>query len=183
METRKALRIAICGPGRCGKDTAAEFFRDKTHCRYKCSTSFTAAEYVYRYAMERNRLPYYGNLLECYNDRRNHRRFWADTIEIMNKNDSAYLYRLHLKDNDILTGVRKRREIIACYPLIDLAIWIDKKDCPTDPTQEYGPEMCDITVDNNSTIEDLHARLYNLSACFGILKKQVERIYTEGEEE
>ncbi len=49
----------------------------------------------------------------------------------------------------ILDGVRKRSEFMAVRPYIDLAIWVDYPNNPRDPTQQYGPELCDIILRND----------------------------------
>ena len=146
------MNIAICGPGGCGKDTVAGFFAVHGGFVYTNSTSYTASSFVYNEFVKTG--VNYDDPYHCYMDRRYHREFWADAIVKYNAVDSVALYRDHLKTGQqILTGVRKLSEIRAVKEagLCQLLIWIHNprvKD-GDDPTQEYGPQECDITIIND----------------------------------
>lgn len=160
------MKIAICGPGGCGKDMVADIISRLWGLRYDHSTSYQARHFVFGYM----RADGYGysDAEECYSDRRFHRDLWAHVIDKYNHPDATRLYREHLASGQqILTGVRKLREFRACKSekLFDLSIWIERKDFKsTDATQEYGPEECDFIL-YNDTPELLEQRIENLS-CF-----------------
>lgn len=108
-----------------------------------------------------------GGMQDFYEQRVNYRRFWADWIDNYNKTsaDGARLYRETVQQGThLLTGLRKKHEFLAFmntgWP--DLAIWVDRPGIPRDPTQEYGPELCDIVIRNDGDQLTLNMRLSNL---------------------
>ncbi len=152
------MKIALSGPGGFGKDHIAALIAEQTGMAYKHSTSWYARHFVWNTAFFRSK---YISPEACWEDRRNHRRMWADLIDCMNQEDPAFLYRLCLQSEAILTGVRKRREFEAVLGenLVDYAIWVDVSErslstgkhvlrASDDPTQEYGPELCDFSIIN-----------------------------------
>ena len=162
--------LAISGDSRAGKDTIAGLIRNIVGIPYVHSTSYAAAlliwadiqsEHDCRFPMT---LPHYETMEELYADRVNHRRFWADWIDNYNrKNQQGIgLYLLSCSQgNQILTGIRKTKEILLCQErkLVDLTIWVHRPGNPRDSTQEYGSELCDIIIENQGlerTIEKLH---------------------------
>lgn len=161
------MKIAICGPGGCGKDTAASIISKVWGLKYTHSTSYQAREYVFK-AFEKLNPGKYANAKAAHADRINNREFWAKAIDEYNHIDAARLYREHLASGqEILTGIRKSREFSACRAenLFDIAIWIHRPGFEsTDKTQEYGWEDCDMIL-LNDTPELLFARVNSLS-CF-----------------
>ena len=166
------MRLAICGPGEAGKDEAGDIIASLTDLRYKCGTSKFAAEIVWKVWGKHQG---YLSVDECWRDRRNHRQVWASIIGDYNREDPVALYRYCLKEQDILTGLRFKHEMLACKDagLCDLWIWLDRKGVPDDKTMEYGPFECDITIDNNGTLADLREKLRRLCRVLGILKEEV----------
>lgn len=162
--------IAICGNGGCGKDTAAAYLGSITNLRYVESTSRVAAVEVFK-CMNALGICSYQNAEDAHRDRRNHREVWAKMIDLYNYEDPARLYKKCLEDQDILTGVRKRREYEACLAggLIDFSIWIERAGFDDDSTQEYGPSLCDIVIYNNQCVKALETRLRKIADMFGII--------------
>lgn len=160
------MKIALCGPGQSGKDTVAEMFVEQFGLRYKHSTSWYAKEYIYGLWAKAFPDKPYDSMTAFYNDRRNHRVFWAEAIDKMNATDAAFLYRLCLSSGeDILTGIRKKREFNAVVDagLVDLTIWVQRFPLETgieDPTQEYGSDLCDFTLFNHT--DRKHATLLSV---------------------
>lgn len=169
--------ILIAGDGGVGKDTVAKIISEISHLPYFHSTSWTAAKRMFECINNGGRLLYdlqpgqYGSVKECYDDRANHRKAWAEFISQINQDDQAALYKQCIEEgNQILTGIRKTRELQACYTqhIIDLSIFV----CPQfgyrlhDLTMEYGPELCDIIVENPKTTDSefkaLRRKLTNL---------------------
>lgn len=152
--------IAICGDGGSGKDSVASLFNMYLDFPYVTSTSGVAGVMIWD-ELSTGKLPWpdspnqWTSYNSFYQDRVNHRQFWADWIMDYNaENGADALYRLACKQgNRILTGIRKRVEFQACRkepnPLIDIAVWIDFPGVPRDPTQEYGPELCDLIIENH----------------------------------
>lgn len=162
------MRLALCGPGEAGKDEAGDIIASMTNLRYKAGTSKFAAEIVFEHWGH----TYYQSVEECWLDRRSHREIWAKIIGEYNREDPIALYKDCLQEQDLLTGLRFRHEMLACKEagLCDLWIWLDRKGVPPDPTIEYSAFDCDITLDNNGSIADLRNRIKRLCSALGILK-------------
>jgi hypothetical protein len=62
---------------------------------------------------------------------------------------------------EVLNGIRALAEIQAARRdgLFDLVIWIDRPGLPPDPTLEFGPEACDLSLINWHGLEELYARV------------------------
>jgi hypothetical protein len=68
--------------------------------------------------------------------------------------------------------MRNRSEVEAVRRgrLVDLLLWIDR-DVPTDPTQEYGSELCDVIVQNRGTLKEFCGRLAALARWAGLISE------------
>ncbi len=161
------MKLAICGSGGCGKDTVCDWLAKHTNLRYTGSTSWYAASDVFDH-MQTLGIEY-PSIVECYNDRGQHRQIWADVINQINNVDRTKLYKLCLEEEDILNGIRNRDQLVACKAdnLVDLIVWIDRS-VKHDPTMGYGSELCDIVIPNKHGVPDLIARLSRLVRCLKI---------------
>lgn len=158
------MKIAICGPGRAGKDEAAHWFNANTSLRYfGFSTSMAITPHAAKHLGISEE--------EAFARRHRDRELWYELGNNLRQNDKAFLARQTFEHGDIAVGIRDREELqtIIDEGLVDLAIWIDR-DVPADPTLKYGPESCDIIVQNRSCISEFHTKLNRLAACLGILK-------------
>jgi hypothetical protein len=166
-------RIAICGPGRCGKDTVSNWFSSNTTLAYCQSTSQAASELVFRALRAKYQ---YSGPEEAFDDRHNHRQEWASVIWAFNQPDGIRLYAEMIPDNDILNGIRKKGELDACQDrgLVDLSIWIDRPGAFESHSLELSPGDCDIIIPNYGTLEDLHRRLARLATVLSIWPIVVE---------
>lgn len=163
------MKISISGHGQAGKDTLGRWIRDNTSLKYTKSTSAYVKTEMFEYM---NRMGHgYRNEEDCYDDRINHRTAWADFIDEFNRTDPAALYKRCLADQDILTGLRRFREFQAVKDLkvIDLSIWVHRPGNLVDPTQGYGPDLCDVTIIND-TISSFLARAKRLFTALGVMK-------------
>lgn len=162
------MKLAICGPGRAGKDTASKWLACHTTLRYTESTSEAAAQLCYSKLADRYG---YTSVSEAFEDRHNHRVEWADIIWSYNKPDGITLYCEMLQDGDILNGIRRAAELQALVDrhLIDLVMWIDR-DVPTDPSLETTSSVADIIIPNNDSIADLYRRLTHFARFSRIIK-------------
>ena len=154
------MKIGICGHGRAGKDTAAEFFRDEFGLRYTHGTSRWAAMLVW-VEMTKRQINY-DTVQECFDDRHNHRELWAKIIGRHNASDPTRMYRECLEHQDILTGLRWRSEFLACRAakLCDVWLYIDRPGCD-DVTNEIRPEDCDVVIRNDGSLDLFRQRLRN----------------------
>ncbi len=158
------MKIAISGPGRSGKDCAAEYLAKVAGLRYSAGTSYWARNIVFDW-MHTNGYDY-ADAHECWTDRHNHRQTWADVIQEYNRVDPVQLYRDCLAEQDILTGVRSRFEMQACKSagLVSSWLWIHRPGVCHDPTMEYEAKDCDTVIVNDGTLEQFYAKLDEFAA-------------------
>lgn len=147
-------RIGIVGNGEAGKDCVAEILRDRLGLRYLKGTSAWAADIVYHQMLADGHT--YASVKECWEDRRNHRAYWARVIGEYNREDPVRMYRECLEEQDLLVGLRWRHEFLACQDagIVDLWLYIERPGT-VDPTNQILPEDCDYTILNNGSLEDL----------------------------
>jgi len=132
-------RIAICGHGRSGKDTAARWLAEHTPLRLGKTTSEVIAPY---------RAAELGvSVEEAFTRRHEERDLWYELGNRLRANDWARLVRETLRDGEICVGIRDPEELAAARAegLVDLVLWIDR-DVKPDSTMKFGPERCDIIV-------------------------------------
>ncbi len=158
------MRLAIVGPGRSGKDEVAAWFARNTRLRYGGSTS----EVIAPHAAKALGL----SVAEAFARRHEDRDLWHRLGIELRKHDHAALARAVLKRGDLVVGVRDRVEMetVLAERLVDLAVWIDRPGIPDDPTLEYGPELCDVTIQNHWGLTELHGRLKKFANAIGVLK-------------
>lgn len=160
--------LALCGYGRAGKDTAAEWFRDNTKLTFRGGCSWTALPYMAkRLSADAGRLI---TEEEAYATRHQDRMKWYNYMNEYRAVDPALLIKDVLKHSDVVCGVRDKCELLGAKNegLLDLIVWIDR-DVPVDPTVTYSIEDADIIIRNHTTKDAFHHRLHNLAKCLGIL--------------
>jgi hypothetical protein len=156
------VKLFVIGHGRHGKDTVAEFVREKYGLTFESSSMF-CAEHVVTPWLEKMGITY-DSLDECYEDRVNHRMDWYEAIRAYNKDDESKLSTAIFASYDMYVGIRSRIEFLAARHLSDLSIWVEASERwpDIDPTCKILREDCDIIIDNNGTIEELYLRLTRL---------------------
>lgn len=153
--------LALCGHGRCGKDSAAEWLRDNTLLTFKGGCSWTALPYV------AGRLGI--STEEAWATRHDNRMEWYHICNEYRKDDPSRLIRDVLKHSDLVCGIRDRKELVDAKEkgLIDLIIWIDR-DVPCDPTVTYTIDDADIVIRNNGDLDSFYKKLGNLARAIGV---------------
>jgi hypothetical protein len=158
------LKIALCGPGRAGKDEAADWLNLNTRLRYTGSCSSVIAPV----AAARLGL----SVKEAFRRRHEDRDLWRKLGDEMRAADPAKLARETLRKGDICVGIRSLVEIEAVLRqrLVTIAVWIDRPGIPVDPTLEYDAQMCHVVLSNHGDLPAFHERLRCLAMACGVLK-------------
>lgn len=156
------MKLLILGHARHGKDTAAEYLRDRHGISFQ-SSSFFAAETVVRPALARRGM-FYDSLEACYADRVNHRALWREIISDFNHDDPARLAKAILAVSDCYVGMRTARELWASRALFDAVLWVDASGRGIPPEDAssmsitFDPAWM-IRIDNGGTLEAMQAHL------------------------
>ena len=129
-------KICIIGHARHGKDTLAEMINQRYG--YKSESSSQAASRLFLYDALKDKYGY-KTPEECFEDRVNHRAEWFDMICEYNKNYPGQLAADIMKSNDIYTGMRSNRELVACIDdgIFDLVIGVFDPMKPLEPRDSF----------------------------------------------
>lgn len=156
------MKILILGHARHGKDTAAEYLRDRHGVSF-ISSSLFLAEHVVMPQLEQRGICY-TDLATCYADRVNHRALWREIIEDYNRDDAARLAKAILATADCYVGMRMQREFKASRPLFGAVLWIDASARGLPPesadsmTIAFDPAVM-LRIDNGGTLRQLQVQL------------------------
>ena len=150
-------KICIIGHARHGKDTLAEMINQRYG--YKSESSSQAASRLFLYDALKDKYGY-KTPEECFEDRVNHRAEWFDMICEYNKNYPGQLAADIMKSNDIYTGMRSNRELVACIDdgIFDLVIGVFDPMKPLEPRDSFDIDiwgMSDIIIPNAGSLKDL----------------------------
>jgi hypothetical protein len=159
------MKLLILGHGGHGKDTAAEYLRDKYGMTF-LSSSWAACEHaVFPYLSE---IYGYETVQECFDDRHNHRDEWKHLISEYNSPDKSMLTRMILAQADCYVGLRCQQEYDASRDLFDWVIWLDASwRLPLERSMTVKRTRDMIVVDNNDGVRELHHRLDIVWAAYG----------------
>lgn len=154
------MKLFICGYGRHGKDTAANFLHARFGMNF-VSSSLYCAEHVARPHLSVNYGIDYPTVEACFEDRHEHREKWHKAIAEYNKEDLTRLSREIFHQHDIYVGIRSREEFLASRELADLSIWIYDPRKPNEGSESctVNESDCDFTIKNAGTFDDLHRKL------------------------
>jgi hypothetical protein len=121
------MNIILMGYGDSGKGTACKMLLEKLDIS-SISSSFLACK-LFMFDKLKDEFGY-KTVQECYDDRRNHRAVWFDSIKSFNSEDLCRLGRILFATYSVYDGVRNREEFYALKAdgLFDLSIWIDAED-------------------------------------------------------
>lgn len=149
-------KLLIVGHARHGKDTVTEFLSDALNLNFKGSSIICCESFIYDTLKDKYS---YKSIIECYQDRVNHREEWHHLIADFCSQEKTALGDLIYKDYDIYCGVRASDECEAIIKKYNpIVIWVDaSKRLPLEPEESmqirYQPNW--ISVDNNGTEGDL----------------------------
>lgn len=155
------IPIGVCGHGRAGKDTAAEFICGHTEAVYPRSASWLVLPLVAHMAGIPPEV--------AWQERHQHRECWIESCHAIRGKDYTMLIRMCLGAGDIAVGIRGRLELDAAVHqgIVGMTLWIDNPRVPADPTVEYGPDDCDIMVCNGGSRLAFYAKLRKLLSLMG----------------
>lgn len=173
-------KILICGMGRAGKDCACEYLAQITGLRNAGTTSKYLAEYVAQKLGV--------SVEEAYARRHESdemRVIWYNIGNEIRKNDPSILIRTALEHGEITGGVRDWEEVVRARRdgLVDLVVWIENNRVAVDPTVKFGPEACDLVIQNNGSLEEYHERLERFArfASLGVFPERRVWVVTQEE--
>lgn len=159
-------KILILGYGRGGKDTMAEYLRDKYGYQFTSSSEYAAKKFI---CESLRHLMGYESFSECYEDRHNWRSLWYELICAYNKDNPARLASEMISDGyDIYVGMRSKIELQACLDasVFDCTVWVDGADrtgyIEPESSCTVTPDMADVVIDNNGTLEEFHRTIDGL---------------------
>lgn len=159
------MKLLILGYGRHGKDTAAEYLRDRYGMRFTSSSQFAADQFIYDVL----KTPLgYSSPEECYEDRHNWRVMWHQLIKAYNHKDKTRLAREIIESGQsIYVGMRDDQELAACKEacIFDLIVWVDASDrypAESPDSCKVGPEDAHVVIDNNGPLENMYKQLDDL---------------------
>jgi hypothetical protein len=163
---RQVKRILLVGYGRAGKDAGLEFLSAITGLKNAGTTSLYLAKYV---AAELGVTE-----TEAYKARHGSdemRQIWFRIGQELRKNDPGILLREALEKGDLCGGVRDLEEILFARAnrVVDLIVWVQNVRVAMDKTVMFGPEHCDVIVQNNGTLDEYHEKLRRLAAFAGLV--------------
>lgn len=156
------MKLIICGHGRHGKDAVAEYLTENHEFKFSNTSMFLVKLFLFDALKEKYK---YSNEFECYIDRHNHREEWFNLITEYTSKDSTRIATEIFKKEDLFVGVRNKREFEASKHLATATIWVDRsKYLPAEDisSNEITEEMCDLTIDNNGSLEELYLNIERL---------------------
>jgi hypothetical protein len=164
-----AKTVCFLGHGRAGKDSAGEHFARVTGLVFAGTTSKYLAEYM----AAKLGLP----VAEAYARRHESdamREAWYSGGNELRARGPSTLARMALAVGPVTGGLRDAAEVAACRAegLFDLFVWVDNPRVPPDPTVKFGPEVCDVSILNDGTLEQFHRKIERLAAFAGFLNHQ-----------
>lgn len=155
-ENRKSKRIPVVsfsGPGRAGKDTAAEFFCHYVGITYPGSVSKIVLPFIAAMTGDTEQ--------NAWTTRHERRLFWIEACNSLRFDDYTLLLRMTLGAGDVAVGCRGRLEFYHAVRdrIFDTTVWVDNPRVSADPTIEYGPSDCDFMIPNYGSYVELYARI------------------------
>lgn len=177
------MKIALCGPGECGKDDGALFLARISSLRFTSTNTSWFARHIVREALER--APYfltYDNADACWEDRRNHRKAWFDIMGAAAASDPVGFFSPCIADQDILVGMRRHCEFLALRKagIIDHWIYIERPGkTESRDSFEITPADCDRTILNDGTLDEYHDKLAALAAGWNVLRQDAAGSHKE----
>jgi hypothetical protein len=176
-------KLCIVGHGRHGKDTIADWFDEWTDLVHPGSLSwFLATAMVGRrefppgfdakvLAIE---VDPFSVVRRLWNRRHDDREFWKAYGTRLREREPGILIKTALGHGDMVVGCRDKAEIdyLRSENLVDLIIWVERAGFEKDPTIEFGPEVADIVILNDTDVAGLTNKVERLAKFAGIFTRR-----------
>lgn len=149
-------KVLFVGFGRSGKDTAAMYLAAKTELRYTGSFSWQAIPFMAEFLSQ--------HPMQAWETRHQHREVWKARLDYLRKGDETFLAEMALAQGEVSAGLRDKAEIdaVKAEKLFDHILWIHRRGIPVDPTVTFGPEDCDLELENIGTLAEFYMALDQL---------------------
>lgn len=85
---------------------------------------------------------------------------------VMESDNPAYPADEILKQTDVLAGIRNPSQLAAIRDQLDLIIWISRPGCVAGETDKIGPEVADVIIANDGTLDELRVSLQRILALY-----------------
>ena len=170
-------KIMLIGLARHGKDTVAEYLRDKHNYRFMSSSMWCSEAFIFDALKDKYG---YKTPQECFDDRVNHRAEWYDMIKAFNTPDLARLGREIFSQNEIYCGIRDVDELRALKNagVFDYAVWVDaverKGITEGKDSNNISITEADWILTNNGTIEELYEKIEGLLPILEMRERSVD---------
>lgn len=151
------MKLYLVGMRRSGKDTAAQYIKDKLGLTFESSSVFCCKQFIFGVLA-----PQYGytTIEDCFEDRFNHRPEWFNLIRDYNKDDPFRLSKEIFAEYDIYVGIRNRKELMAGIPVV----WIDSEgrtEAESSDSCQIDKSDCDIIIENKWSEPEFFRKLDN----------------------
>jgi len=158
------MKIMILGVARSGKDSMAEILHEEFGLKYKSSSMAAVEIFIFNVLKYKYK---YKTMVECFEDRVNHRAEWHKLKTDYNKDDKAKLAKEILIISDCYVGMRDLDELNECKKqnLIDLIIWVDAGDrIPTEDKSSCNIDKtcADIIIENDKDYDTFKEKVIRL---------------------
>ena len=156
-------KILLVGYGRAGKDEGLGYLSAITGMKNAGCTSVYLTKYVAKELGITESV--------AYATRHANRDIWFELGQKLRENDPGILLREAMEHGTLTGGVRDFAEIAAAreFNLVDLIVWVENVRVPIDTTVKFGPEHCDVIVQNNGTMDEYQDKLRRLVAFAGLI--------------
>lgn len=157
------MKLIILGAAQSGKDTVAEYLSDQYNLNF-LATSIHIAKNVIMPAFPEK----YKDYNECYIDRVNNRKIWAELINQYCNEDPCRIINEIFEVSDIYCGLRNVDQLNSYdVKLYDLSIWVERPGYSEDlNSMNIRKEDADIVIYNDKDLSDLYAKLDRLFCLF-----------------
>lgn len=155
------MKILIIGEKRHGKDATAEILEKSHGLTHMASSQAGANKFIFSALKDKYG---YDTIVECFEDRHDHRGEWYDLICAYNADDPARLAKEIVSEHDIYVGMRNYDELKVCkeIKLFDVILGIIRPGYQKESTKSMSIDVkkeSDILIYNNQGLDELVSKV------------------------